>query len=469
MTVNCLAVPDAFFAHNDYDTALSEYRRIGYSFPGRAEGREAMFRAGITLMEQAKNTVGREEKAALYDLALEEFQKLHATPGAPLEYLGKALTYQSMGDQEEEAKCFELAYRRYPKHPLLPVLREQLIFRMMRARAMTDGPPLIFSCWSSGICQRSQPRRIVKSCKIALKGIRGPPFFIDAPPPSAAAEEEQTQLFALKLAFWLGRYYVLGEMAEELIQLPAINERLIGNALFCLLELGAWKLADAKLQELLNLHTLNELKHFGFHAELLEILLSAYKISVRSAAASFLALGEQPPGKQRERALLFLMQHALDRQDTESVHQMFKEIDREQLSEEGRLQCDAHEIWALLLEKKWALAGELLHSYPLDLLSQDSSILHFLYGCWLYPTEGKEIASAYFSGVFEVLYPRTWMLCSYFVKGKISENSGWMRASFLWERRQLYRQLALYYRCTGDEENSSIYRTKALQEVTEME
>src|SRR6185312_8037279 len=53
--VNCLAVPDAFLAYKDYAKALSEYRRIGYTFPGRAEGREAMFRAGITLLEQANS------------------------------------------------------------------------------------------------------------------------------------------------------------------------------------------------------------------------------------------------------------------------------------------------------------------------------------------------------------------------------------------------------------------------------
>ncbi|MEI8365589.1 MAG: protein kinase, partial [Parachlamydiaceae bacterium] len=118
VTVNCLAVPDAFLAHNDYATALTEYRRIGYSFPGRAEGREAMFRAGITLLEQANNTLDTGQKEHIYDLAREEFHKLHNTPGAPLEYLGKALVYQSIGDFEEEAKCFGLAYRRYPKHPL---------------------------------------------------------------------------------------------------------------------------------------------------------------------------------------------------------------------------------------------------------------------------------------------------------------------------------------------------------------
>ena len=96
VTVNCLAVPDAFLAHKDYTIALNEYRRIGYSFPGRAEGREAMFRAGITLLEQANNTLDKNKKSVLFDAAQEEFHKLHNTPGAPLEYLGKALIYHHL-------------------------------------------------------------------------------------------------------------------------------------------------------------------------------------------------------------------------------------------------------------------------------------------------------------------------------------------------------------------------------------
>src|SRR5262249_41627073 len=94
--VNCLAVPDAFLAQKDFTTALSEYRRIGYSFPGRAEGREAMFRAGITLLEEARSTSDKEKANEIYDLALAEFEKLRDTPGAPLEYLGKALVYQEL-------------------------------------------------------------------------------------------------------------------------------------------------------------------------------------------------------------------------------------------------------------------------------------------------------------------------------------------------------------------------------------
>ncbi len=44
--VNCLTVPDTFLAHKDYVTAYNEYRRIGYSFPGTAEGVKHSFAQG---------------------------------------------------------------------------------------------------------------------------------------------------------------------------------------------------------------------------------------------------------------------------------------------------------------------------------------------------------------------------------------------------------------------------------------
>lgn len=124
--VNCLAIPGSFLRYKLYDIALQEYRRIAESFPGRAEGREALFRAGLTLLEK-----GRAEKSEkYYHLALKEFEKLYRTPGAPLEYLGKSLVYAALNDAEEEAKCLELVLRKFPKHPLLPMIQEHIIYRM---------------------------------------------------------------------------------------------------------------------------------------------------------------------------------------------------------------------------------------------------------------------------------------------------------------------------------------------------
>jgi hypothetical protein len=128
--VGCLAVPDAFLGHKLYDWALQEYRRIGQCFPGRMEGREALFRAGLTLLEKAKAESQKTAREKLFHLALKEFEKLYRTPGAPLEYLGKSLVYAALGDFEEEAKCLELALRKFPKHPLLGILKEHIIYRM---------------------------------------------------------------------------------------------------------------------------------------------------------------------------------------------------------------------------------------------------------------------------------------------------------------------------------------------------
>jgi serine/threonine protein kinase/tetratricopeptide (TPR) repeat protein len=128
--VNCLSIPDAFLANQHYPNALSEYRRISSCFPGHTEGREATFRAGITLLEQARTKKKKKERESLLDEALSEFEKLHAAPGAPLEYLGKSLVYKEQNEVEEEVKCLELALRKFPQHPLRDALVEHLLLRL---------------------------------------------------------------------------------------------------------------------------------------------------------------------------------------------------------------------------------------------------------------------------------------------------------------------------------------------------
>jgi len=216
LTINCLAVPDAFLAHRDFDQALSEYRRIAYSFADRAEGREAIFRAGLTFIEQAK---GANDKDILLDLALQEFEKLHATPGGPLEYLGKALVYQTVNENEEEIKCFDIAYRRYPKHPLLPVLQEQILSRMhevSRQNRIATYRFILLSVHhlpSSGI--DTHTRRLFAS----LQKYWEPLPFIEEQSPKIASPYYMCR-FAISLAFWLAKPYVLSEIIDDLIAKP---------------------------------------------------------------------------------------------------------------------------------------------------------------------------------------------------------------------------------------------------------
>ena len=130
VTVSCLALPDAFLSHGEYGRALSEYRRLAYSFPERAEGRDAIFRAGLTLLEQAKRASHPGQKEALWQQSTMEFERLHGGPSAPLEYLGKSLLAQGAGQTQDEVQYLEFSLRRYPDHPLRGIIEEQIWHRL---------------------------------------------------------------------------------------------------------------------------------------------------------------------------------------------------------------------------------------------------------------------------------------------------------------------------------------------------
>lgn len=465
VTVNCLAVPDAFLAHKDYTTALTEYRRIGYSFPGRAEGREAMFRAGITLLEQANNTLDQEQKLTIYDQAQEEFHKLHNTPGAPLEYLGKALIYQALGDYEEEAKCFELAYRRYPRHPLLPILQEQIVYRMHDSsrynRQATFNFILLTLKNLPEVAKNANTAKLLQS----LDKHWEPLFFIEPDPAKANSHDLTNIVFALKLAFWLGRPYVLAELIDDLIHLQPLYPISLANAIFCLIELGSWKIAQEKIKEISNDYPEKELSGFEPFKQALEAAILCYSDSLERGTNNLLSQRPQTPSRQIERILIHIIELAIDEKNTVIVHELIEKTKDWPLTPEGQIKVRCYSIWAYLLDRNWTAAGEILQSYPLELLSQETSLLHFLYGCWLEVTEGKEISTIHFSGVFEVPYPRTWILFSSYLSGKITENQGWMLKSFLWERRQLYRQLALFFYCTAENDKAMNFQKKASHEV----
>ena len=436
ITVNCLAVPDAFLSNKDYPIALSEYRRIGYSFPGRAEGREAMFRAGITLLEQATST-GPEERTGLYDMAYEEFGKLHNTPGAPLEYLGKALAYQAMGEYEEEIKCFELAYRRYPQHPLLSVLQEQISYRTQESsrfdRRLTYEFILLSVQHIPLIAQSNHAVKLLNN----LQKHWEPLYFIDDNPAEGTTEKAQNATFTIPLAFWLNKPYVLNEIFEQLSHLSPLPISSLWNIIFSLRELGELKMArdllDEEEERLLTTSQAGPLKKLS----LLKLLFARPEEALANLRGKL--------SEDEEKILIFTLENCIDQGKTSLIHEACGLIDQENLKPLSKQRIHCIRIWAYLLEKNWRQAGEILNEYPLEWLNRETSLLHFLYACWLAVTEGKELAQIHFEGVLEIAYPRSWTLCSHYLIGTLSQD--WMKKAFYWERKQLDRQLRLYNSC----------------------
>lgn len=227
--VNCLAIPDAFLAKGQYEEALLEYRKISHSFPGRAEGRESTYRAGLTLLSKAKSQKKKGEREALYEEAFMEFEKLRKTPGAPLHYLGESFIYKELGEYEEEAKCIELALRKYPKHPLKPVLEEHLLSRLHEVSQLNRRLSLRFALILLLLLPHHEEAKIVST--LLEDSLEKLPFFL----PSESGNSD----LIIQLAFWLNKPFVLYELLQK-----GLAEADRHNAHIALMLLGSEELAD---------------------------------------------------------------------------------------------------------------------------------------------------------------------------------------------------------------------------------
>lgn len=435
VTVNCLAVPNAFLSRGLYDVALQEYRRIGQSFPGRMEGREALFRAGLTLLEKGKAEKAKAAQDKLFHLALKEFEKLYRTPGAPLEYLGKSLVYQALGDAEEEAKCLELALRKFPKHPLLPILKEHIVYRMhessLNDREAAYRIILLAIRHIPELLENSDTKSLIES----LKENWEPLPFIE--------ETEGLTQTAIQLAFWLAKVPILTEIAKQLAAERPVLQPLLCNALHCLLELEAADEAREILDSIPPDALSEERRSF------LNAALTAASGSVEAAMKTALKSAYKPLNPSALRTFLYLIRQALRQSATQIAADGLRGLKQFEIPPREQPLFDSLELWIHMLDKDWKGAFAIVDRLPLESFQQENSPLHFPYGCLLYAVEGPEIALAHFGGAVDTPYPATTALPSYFLTGRIDEKKGWIRRAFWWEKKELYRQIDLFYRTIG--------------------
>ena len=391
--VNCLAVPDAFLASRHFGKALHEYRRIGYSFPGRAEGREALFRAGITLLEEALVEKKKSRKHQLFSLALEEFGKLRSTPGAPLEYLGKSLVYKAWHETEDEVKCLELALRKYPKHPLLPILREEISFRLHESSTQDRVAGYLFALLAlrhlPQIFSSQDNQKLLESLKKSLE-------------PLAFLEPGEHLIdLSIHLAFLLAKPIVLMEIYEN-----THDNSVKQNALFALLHLGCFQLVKELIPEP-------------------DPLFGTALLAEKKIAAALKQLPTDP------RLLAFLCQRA---HDSGKSSLLLPHLD--QLSQEERIRT-------LLFTSQREEAKKEFKTPP-----PPSSPLFPLYACTLRATGGEAAANAYLQTADEGNFSHTFL--SHFLAKKLE-----LAQLFHSEKMELLRDLVLYAHCGGSDEEKA--------------
>ncbi len=444
LKIRCLAIPDAFFLKGHFEIAYSEYRQIAHSFAGRKEAREAIFRSGLSLLESAKETKSKRKRSLLYKRAFDEFDQLQSTQDAPLKYFGDSLTYAALQDVGEEAKCLELAIRKFARHPKLSLLQEHLSFR----------------CHESSLKERKTAYRLIlialqhipqfaesREAKKLLYSLQNnwEDFFFFTP--LSSEETFLKEPLMTRLAFHLAKKETIFELIDSLMQSQE-KAPFIEDALFGLIELGAIQEVHTLIPSLFSLFPKHDWSS-------LSQCVDFHRPDARFSLPSFFAPGWHQK-KEAKRTAFHIIQEMLSRQQPDSLSFLFSSLSSTELPPSERLFFDSLHIWYLLLQKEWEQAKEVFLSYSPTILNDENAPLHSLYGIWLYCREGKEAATLHFAKVLDTPYPRSTSLLSHFLLKKISLKK-WGKEAFFWEKRLLFRHLALFYHSIGDEANSSYF------------
>lgn len=450
ITVNCLAVPDAFLASKLYSKALLEYRRLGTAFIGRQEGREALFRAGMTLLEQAKS----EQNKALLEDALEEFGHLRNTPGAPLEYLGKSFVYNELADIEEEAKCFELALRRYHMHPLIHILEEQLIFRMYESAHQNRLAAYHFICLVTRFMPNWAEGHLPNKLFSNLEKNWEKPFFILHGDHNGDLELRRISI-NLVVSFWLEKPYIIAEMVEDILARPIVAMTYLSDALFLLVLLGRSDLAKEKMARIKQVLSPSEQERYHLSLELSNSLIAASQ-DIKPGVLYIQTLLTKPLSQEQERFIWYLLRQAIDSGDQDSsdriVHRLLK-IEFDYTNQES---IDALIIEKLLYEGDFIRIEQVLSKHSPLKRSKESSPLYFINAL----KDGVQAATHEFHKLLDIAFPRSWVLGAHFLAGKIHMTpAGWFLRSFAFERRCLYQQLRLFWHVAQDPEKSAYWKS----------
>lgn len=236
--VSCLKLGDHLIGHGLFDLAIGEYEKITKSFHDHLEGQEALFRMGYTHILHSRQSLKPSKKRL--NQAIETFEMFKTHKASPWEYWGKALCYKELGLMDEVTKCFELGFRKYPKHVFTKELKEELI--------------VLFSQKS-----REDKKLALKLAFIALRHLDDSSFYDRYPSMIESLKDELSSVLSildpldlspkqqliLSLAFVLKQDLFLNEI---LTKSDSASEKI--NALLILQHLGQFKISKSSMSRL---------------------------------------------------------------------------------------------------------------------------------------------------------------------------------------------------------------------------
>jgi len=235
--------------------------------------------------------------------------------------------------------------------------------------------------------------------------------------------ENRMTTIAIQLAFWLAKVPILVEIAQNLLKQEKIDEVSVGNALFALLELEA----------------VDSLAQFS----------SRNPLAISSVDKSFPVQLD----KNKLRSIYYLMRQALKNSEYGAFAEAAAKLKKCKMPKSEKIHFDALEIWSCLAQDQLVAAEEIFKKYQPSAINQESSPLHFPYGTWLYLSKGVDAAMRHFA-VLETPYPSTTALPSHFLAHRLDEKKGWIDRAFWWEKKELHRQIDLFYRCVGNHDKT---------------
>ncbi len=438
LIISCLQVPDTFLAEKNYPKALAEYRKIGKTFPGRHESREAFFRAGLAILEQAIESKSRKSKNELFDRSLSEFEHLRHTPGAPLEYLGKSLVYHEMHDTEEELKCLELALRRYPSHPLLYLIYDHIIYRLYQSshRNRIATHKFVFLALRYNAC--AHHKQIIDPLVLNLTDRKRMLFFLE----KTAAKDLQSHYLdmIISLCFLLKKSYVYQEILEEY----TLDAHFVRNIL-------------------INLLLLQEKDLFEKYLELIDkreqqiIQLLQAPPSTKTLQSFFLHTSDfwSPFA---ESIFFLLIEKCYLHQKFDLASSAFSHLEKQPLDFVKQNEFCFYKVLTALVCEDIQQAEHLTGLYKKTLEETPNRLL-FLKGCLSASKEGVIAAKNLFSKEMENSILDIDSLGISFIIDKLSFKK-WKQSAFEFEQVQLNKQLYLFHTISNSGSKASTYLRK---------